>query len=103
MFLPSRNFVFDKGDLGTFNVAPEFPELPPGTTVGGLWAGEALIDQQGKVALVWTIRPLIVRPAFPPVDEAIVNAIQQWEFEPTMVEKVPVPVCLTVTVNINLR
>jgi len=41
----------------TRHVAPEFPELPHGTTVGGLWVGEALIDQQGKVAHVWTVAP----------------------------------------------
>ena len=87
----------------TRHVAPEFPELPSGTTVGGIWVGEALLDQQGKVANVWTIRPLIVKPAFPPLNEAMVNAIRKWEFEPSMVEKVAVPVCLTVTVNINLR
>ena len=87
----------------TRHVAPEFPELPPGTTVGGLWVGEALIDQRGKIANVWAIRPLLVRPAFPPVNEAIVSALRQWEFEPSMVQKVAVPVCLTVTVNIQLR
>ena len=70
----------------TRHVAPEFPELPSGTTVGGIWVGEALLDQQGKVANVWTIRPLIVKPAFPPLNEAIVNAIREWEFEPSMVE-----------------
>jgi hypothetical protein len=85
------------------HVNPAFPELPSGTTVGGLWVGEALIDQQGKIARVWPTRPLIVRPAIPPLNEAIVNAIQQWEFEPALAEKVPVPVCMTVTVHINLR
>lgn len=87
----------------TRHVAPEFPELPLGTIVGGLWVGEALLDEQGQVANVWTIRPLIVQPAFPPLNEAIVNAIRKWEFEPSMVEKVAVPVCLTVTVNITLQ
>jgi len=37
------------------------------------------------------------------MNDAIVNAIRQWKFEPPIIEKVPVPVCLTVTVNINLR
>ena len=87
----------------TRHVAPEFPELPPGTTVGGVWVGEALIDQQGRIANVWAIRPFLVRPAFPPVNEAVVSALRQWEFEPSMAQKVGVPVCLTVTVNINLR
>ena len=60
----------------TRHVAPELPELPSGPTVGGLWVGETLLDQQGNVANVWTIRALIVKPAFPPVNEAIVNAIR---------------------------
>ena len=87
----------------THHVYPQFPALPPGTSVGGVWVGEGLIDQHGKVAQVWTVRPLLVEPVFPPLNEAIVAAIRQWEFEPTFVEKVAVPVCMTVTVNINLQ
>ena len=87
----------------THHVSPQFPELPHGTSVGGVWVGEGLIDQHGKIAQVWTVRPLLVEPAFPPMNNAIVGAIRQWEFEPTVVEKAAVPVCMTVTVNINLQ
>ena len=87
----------------THHVPTQFPELPPGTSVGGVWVGEMLVDQHGKIAQVWTVRPLIVQPALPPINNAIVAAIRQWEFEPTVVEKVAIPVCMTVTVNINLQ
>jgi hypothetical protein len=54
--------------LNSRHVAPECPELPSGTTVGGLWVGEALLDQKANV---WTIRPRPVQPAFPAVNEGI--------------------------------
>jgi hypothetical protein len=35
--------------------------------------------------------------------DAVVAAIRRWESEPTSVDKAAVPVCMTVTVNINLQ
>ena len=67
----------------TYHVSPQFPELPHGTSVGGVWVGEMLVDQHGKIAQVWTVRPLHVKPAFPPMNNAMVAAIRQWEFKPT--------------------
>jgi len=85
------------------NVVPDYPERPKGTTVrvGGAWVGEVLIDANGKVAHVWTTRELKFTPPFPSFNQAIVDAIRQWEFEPLRVDKRPVPVCMAVSININ--
>lgn len=83
------------------DVHPKYPKLPPGATGAGMWAGEALIDTKGNVARVWSIRKVEITPPFPAFNKAIVDAIRQWHFEPVRVDGKAVPVCMTVTVNIN--
>jgi outer membrane biosynthesis protein TonB len=83
------------------HVSPKYPAFPPETTARGVWIGEALIDTAGKIARVWTIREVEITPPFPAFNAAIVNAIRQWEFEPLVVDGVRLPVCMTVTVNID--
>ena len=83
------------------DVRPQYPSLPPGTIGRGIWLGEALIDSKGMVSKVWTVREVEIRPPLPAFNRAIVDAVRQWEFEPFHIDKVPVPVCMTVTVNIN--
>ena len=82
---------------------PKYPSFPAGTVGSGGWVGEALIGSDGKIAQVWTIREVTIKPPLPAFNQAIVNAIRQWEFDPTRVDGVPVPVCMTVTVSINWR
>jgi len=65
--------------------------------------GEFLLDTQGKVLKVWTLREVGLSPPFPLFNEAIVDAIPQWQFEPLIVEGQSVPACTTVTVMTNLR
>ena len=72
-----------------------------GTTGRGMWIGEALVDTRGRISRVWTIREVEIPPALPAFNKAITDAIRQWEFEPLQVNKVAVPVCLTVTINID--
>ena len=87
----------------TRKVMPRYPELPEGTTVSGIWIGEALVDTKGKVSQVWPIREVRLTPSFPPFNESIVAAIRQWEYEPFIVESQAVPWCVTVTVNVDLK
>jgi hypothetical protein len=98
--LPGKNIVPPKRIR---SVNPHFPELPEGTTVSGIWIGEVLIDSKGKVSQVWPIREPRLRPSYPPLNESIVAAIRQWEYEPLVVESRAVPWCVTVTVNIDLQ
>jgi hypothetical protein len=87
----------------TRHVMPRYPELPEGTTVSGIWIGEALVDTKGKVSQVWPIREVQLTPSFPPFNESIVAAIRQWEYEPLVVESQTVLWCVTVTVNFDLK
>lgn len=83
------------------DVPPKYPELPPGTVGSGVWLGEVLIDNAGKVAHVWPIREVKFVPPFPAFNNALTDAMRQWEFEPLLVQGKPTAFCMTVTVNIN--
>ena len=83
------------------HVPPKYPELPPGTVGSGVWLGEVLINNTGKVAHVWPIREVKFVPPNAAFNSAITNAMQQWEFEPLLIQGKSVAFCMTVTVNIN--
>ena len=85
------------------DVRPTYPELPPGTRGSGMWIGEVLIDADGKVRQVWTIRQARLTPPFPTFNRAIVDAVRHWQFEPFVVESQAKPICMTVSVNIRWR
>lgn len=88
----------------TRHVAPVFPELPKGTSVGfGPWTGEVLVNQAGKVAKAWQLRGYRLTPAFDAFNQAVIDAIQQWRFEPYQVNGRAVPVCMTVTTSVHLE
>ena len=57
---------------------------------------EATIDTQGFIADAKVLRSI------PLLDEAALDAVRQWQFEPTMLNGAPVPVIMTVTVNFAL-
>jgi hypothetical protein len=80
------------------HVVPKYPDLPPGTTLRlGPFVGELLMDRQGLVKEVWTTRELAFIPPFPAFNRAIVDAFRQWRFEPLVVQRERVPVCMTVS------
>ena len=85
------------------NVVPVFPEHPADMASSGMWGGEVLIGADGKVSHVWTIREAQFTPAFPQGDQAIVNAIRQWEFEPAVVKSEATPVCMKVTMKVDWK
>jgi len=87
----------------TDHVLPAYPPIPEGTRGGGVWIGEILIDAHGRVSKVWTIRQVRLTPAVPLLNKAITDAVVKWEFAPAAVDNVPVPVCRTVSVNVNLK
>jgi hypothetical protein len=68
-----------------------------------MWIGEILLDTHGKVSHVWTIRQARLTPPFPAVNNAILDAVRQWQFEPFVVASQPRPICITVTVDIDRR
>jgi hypothetical protein len=84
------------------DVPPKYPDQAD-TTASGMWAGEVLIDAKGKISHVWTIREVNFKPPFPEFNAAIVEAIRQWEFEPTIIGNAATPVCMVVSMNINWK
>ena len=81
------------------DAAPAYPSLPSGTVIsdgGNMWIAEALIDPRGNVARVWLIRRIAFSPPLPRFGEAILAAIRQWKFEPTIVDGQAVPLCMSV-------
>jgi hypothetical protein len=82
----------------------EFPTRQGSTkAVSTMWLGDALVDQDGKVRAVWTIRPLRFEPAWPEFDDAISAGIRQWTYAPSVVDGAAVPVCVTVSVAITWK
>ena len=58
---------------------------------------EVAIDTQGVV------RSTFVKRSIPALDQAALDAVRQWRFEPTFHEGVAVPVLMTVTVNFTIQ
>jgi periplasmic protein TonB len=44
-----------------------------------------------------------VSKGVPMLDEAAIEAVRQWRYEPTLMNGAPVPVAMTVTVNFTLE
>jgi periplasmic protein TonB len=80
----------------THNVAPAYPEMAKRARVQGTVILEATISPQGKVTDVKVLRGI------PMLDEAALSAVRQWTYTPTMLNGVPVPVIMSVTVNFKL-
>jgi TonB family protein len=76
---------------------PDYPAIARQARVQGVVILEVRLDQQG---LVTDARPL---RSIPLLDEAAIDAVKQWRYEPTLMNGVAVPVLMTVTVNFSLR
>jgi protein TonB len=64
--------------------------------VQGVVILEATIGPRGDVTAVRVLRGI------PLLDQAAIDAVKQWTYEPTLLNGVPVPVIMTVTVNYKL-
>jgi TonB family protein len=78
------------------DVKPEYPDIARAAQVQGIVVLEIAIDGLGKVSDSRVLRGV------PLLDQAAIDAVSQWEFEPTFLNGVPVPVIMTVTVNFRL-
>lgn len=65
--------------------------------VQGIVIIEATIGPDGAVDDAKLLRSI------PLLDEAALEAVRQWEFTPTLLNGVAVPVIMTVTVNFSLK
>ena len=76
---------------------PLYPPEALDARVSGLVVLEAVIDQQGNVRSVQVLKSV------PMLDQAAIDAVKGWRYEPTLLNGVPVPVIMTVTVTFNLH
>ena len=79
------------------DVRPEYPAIAQSARVQGVVIVEAVIDPTGRVSSARVLRSI------PLLDAAALDAVQQWEFTPTYLNGVAVPVIMTVTVNFTLE
>ena len=79
------------------NVAPVYPDIAKQARVQGIVILECTISPQGKVTDVKVLRGI------PLLDAAAQEAVKQWVYSPTLLNGVPVPVIMTVTVQFTLQ
>jgi TonB family protein len=75
------------------DVKPEYPAAALDARVAGVVIVEALIGADGKVVKARVLRSI------PLLDQAALDAVKQWEWEPTLLNGAAVPVVITATVN----
>ena len=77
-------------------VQPVYPAIAQSARVSGVVILEALIGTDGRVVDTRVLRSI------PLLDESAVTAVRQWQYTPTLLNGVPVPVIMTVTVTFTL-
>jgi protein TonB len=85
-----------KQPVKTKDVKPIYPAIAQSARVQGVVIIEAVIGTNGKVTDVRVLR------GQPLLDQAALDAVKQWEYTPTLLNGVPTPVIMTVTVNFTL-
>jgi TonB family protein len=75
------------------DVPPVYPALARSAGISGAVTIEATIGPDGKVADAKVVQSI------PLLDQAALDAVRQWEYLPSMLNGVPVPVLVTVTIN----
>jgi TonB family protein len=75
------------------DVKPLYPAIAQSAHVTGAVTIEATIGADGKVAEAKVVHSV------PLLDQAALDAVRQWEYMPTLLNGVPVPVVTMVTVN----
>ena len=86
-----------KAPTKTQHVNPIYPQEALDARVTGMVIIEATINPEGSVETATVLRSV------PMLDQAALDAVKQWRFTPTLLNGLPVPVIMTVTVNFTLQ
>ncbi len=78
-------------------VQPEYPEAARQARAQGKVILQAVIDEEGVVQNVVVLRSV------PQLDDAAIDAVQQWKYKPATLHGRPVKVYFTVVVNFTLH
>ena len=79
------------------DVAPVYPLLAAKAHVEGVVIIEATIDPRGRVTNATVLRGV------PVLDEAALEAVRKWVYTPTLLNGVPTPIIMTVTLRFQLK
>jgi periplasmic protein TonB len=77
-------------------VQPAYPELAQKARLQGMVIIEATINERGRVVNATLLSGL------PMLNEAALEAVKKWVYSPTLVNGVPTPIIMTVTVHFKL-
>jgi len=95
--IPVRAIGGIRSPMKIKDVAPKYPSVALAARAEGVVILEATIGLTGMVEDVRILRSI------PLLDAAALEAVRQWEYSPTLLNGVPVPVLITVTVNFTLH
>jgi protein TonB len=79
------------------DVAPVYPQIAAKAQLEGIVIIEATVGTNGRVQSATVLRGV------PLLDEAALPAVRQWAYTPTLLNGVPTPIILTVTVTFRLK
>jgi protein TonB len=79
------------------DVRPLYPMIAQQARVQGVIILEARIEADGTVSSARVLRSI------PLLDQAAIDAVRQWQFTPTLLNGVPIPVIMTTTVSFRLE
>jgi protein TonB len=79
------------------DVRPVYSEVAVKAHLEGVIIIEATIDPRGRVVNATVLRGV------PILDEAALEAVRQWVYTPTLLNGLPTPIIMTVTVNFRLK
>lgn len=80
------------------HVRPKIPTEWPKGCKGSVTILEALVGPTGKVEQVWALRSPCKE-----VEQAGLEALRQWEYEPLRLEGKTLPFCITVVSTVHFR
>ena len=78
------------------HVDPVYPAIAQAARVQGFVIIEATLSPDGRVSNARVLRSI------PLLDQAALEAVRQWEYTPTLLNGIPVPVIMTITVMFTL-
>src|SRR5688572_32582821 len=85
-----------KAPVQISRVAPIYPQIAQSARVSGVVILETTIAPNGTVSDVRVLRSI------PLLDQAAIDAVRQWVYEPTFLNGAAIPVIMTVTVTFTL-
>ncbi len=79
------------------HVAPTYPLLATQAQIQGIVIIEAQIDERGHVVSTSLLRGI------PLLNEAALDAVRQWRYTPTLINGVPIPIIMVITVRFDIK